>query len=94
MVHIIFLLKTSHPIDYHKWSSETRDMIFAKIAQTLFSNKGERETDRGTPQVNGPHSSVTREQRRDLTAGDLVDGEVSVTAKSTIVLLTSLRDDW
>ena len=26
-------------------------MFFAKIAQTLISNKGERETDRGTPQV-------------------------------------------
>jgi hypothetical protein len=29
-----------------------------------------------------------------LTAGDLVDGEVSETAKSTIVPLTLLRDDW
>ena len=69
-------------------------MIFAKTAQTLISNKGERETDTGTPQVNGPHPLVTREQRRDLTAGDLIDGEVSATAKSTIVLLTPLRDDW
>jgi hypothetical protein len=69
-------------------------MIFAKTAQTLFSNKGERETDRVTPQVNGPHTSVTREQRRDLTAGDLVDGEASATAKSTIVLLAPLRTDW
>jgi len=69
-------------------------MIFAKTAQTLISNKEEREIDRGTPQVNGPHSSVTREQKRDLTAGDLVDGEVSTTAKSTIVLLTPLRGDW
>ena len=34
---------------------------------------------------------VTREQRRDLTAGDLVDGEVSATTKGTIVLPTSVR---
>ena len=38
--------------------------------------------------------SVTREQRHDLTAGDLVDGEVLVMAKSTIVLLTSFHTDW
>jgi len=50
-------------------------MIFTKTAQTLFSNRVERETHRGTPQVNGPHTSVTREQRRDLTAGDLGDGQ-------------------
>jgi hypothetical protein len=37
---------------------------------------------------------VTREQRRDLTAGDLVDGEVSAMAKSTIVLPTPFRTDW
>jgi hypothetical protein len=37
---------------------------------------------------------VTREQTRDLTAGDLVDGEVSVMAKNTIVLLTPFRTDW
>jgi hypothetical protein len=37
---------------------------------------------------------VTREQRRDLTAGDLVDGEVSMTAKSAIVLLTPFCTDW
>jgi len=35
-------------------------MIFAKTAQTLISNKRERETDRGIPQVNGPHPSVTQ----------------------------------
>ena len=69
-------------------------MIFAKTAQTLNQNKGERETDRGTPQVNGPHTSVTREQRRDLTARDLVDGEVSAMAKSTIVILTPFRIEW
>jgi hypothetical protein len=34
---------------------------------------------------------VTREQRRDLTAGDLVDGEVSATTTGTIVLPTSVR---
>jgi len=61
---------------------------FCKNSTNPESNKGERETDRGTPQVNGPHMSVTREQRRDLTAGDLIDGEVSAMAKSTIVLLT------
>jgi len=69
-------------------------MIFCKNNTNPKSNKGERETDRGTPQVNGPHTPVTREQRRDLTAGDLVDGEVSAMAKSTIVLLTPFRTDW
>jgi hypothetical protein len=29
-----------------------------------------------------------------LTTGDLVDGEVSATAKSTIVLLAPLHTDW
>jgi hypothetical protein len=29
-----------------------------------------------------------------LTAGNLIDGEVSATAKGTIVLLTLFRDDW
>jgi hypothetical protein len=37
---------------------------------------------------------VTREQRRDLTAEDLIDGEVSAMAKSTIVLLTPFCTDW
>jgi len=56
------------------------------------STKGEeRETDRGTPRVKEPHMSVTQEQRRDLTAGDLVDGEVSAMAKGTIVLPTPFR---
>jgi hypothetical protein len=35
--------------------------------------------------------SATREQRRDLTAGDLVDGEVSATTKVTIVLPSPIR---
>jgi len=39
-------------------------MIFAKTAQTLISNKEERETDTRTPRVNGPHSSVTRAEAR------------------------------
>ena len=34
---------------------------------------------------------ATREQRCDLTAGDLVDGEVSATTKGTIVLPSSIR---
>jgi len=34
---------------------------------------------------------VTREQRRDLTAGDLVNGEVLEMAKGTIVLPTPFR---
>ena len=37
---------------------------------------------------------MTQEQRRDLIAGGLVDGEVLVMAKSTIVLLTSFHTDW
>jgi len=35
--------------------------------------------------------SVTREQRRDLTAGDLIDGKISAMAKGTIVLPTPFR---
>jgi len=66
-------------------------MIFAKTAQTLNPQRRKRETDRGTPRVNKPHMSVTQEQRRDLTAGDLVDGEVSAMAKGTIVLPTPFR---
>jgi len=66
-------------------------MIFAKTAQTLNQQRRKRETDRGTPRVKEPHMSVTREQRRDLTAGDLVDGEVSAMAKGTIVLPTPFR---
>jgi len=69
-------------------------MIFAKTAQTLNQTKEKRETDRRTPRVNRPHTSVTREQSRDLTAGDLVDGEVSAMAKGTIVLLTPFRIEW
>jgi len=38
--------------------------------------------------------SVTREQRYDLTAGGLVDGEVSVMAKGTIVLVAPFRIEW
>jgi len=34
---------------------------------------------------------ATREQRRDMTTGDLVDGEVSATTKGTIVLPSSVR---
>jgi len=37
--------------------------------------------------------SATREQRRDLTAIDLVDGEVSVTTKGTIVLPSPVRNE-
>ena len=69
-------------------------MIFAKTAQTLNQTGRKKESDRGTPRVNKPHMSVTQEQRRDLIAGGLVDGEVLVMAKSTIVLLTSFRTDW
>ena len=67
---------------------------FCKNSSNPKSNKEERETDRGTPQVNGPHMPVTREQRRNLTAGDLVDGEVSTMAKGTIVLPTPFRIEW
>jgi hypothetical protein len=66
-------------------------MIFAKTAQTLNQTRRKRETDRGTPRVTKPHMSVTREQRRDLTARDLVDGEVSAMAKGTIDLPTPFR---
>ena len=69
-------------------------MIFAKTAQTLHQTKENERLTGGTPQVNGPHTSVTREQRRDLTAEDLVDGEVSAMAKSTSVLLTPFQTDW
>ena len=39
MVHIIFLLKTNHLMDYNQnlfhnsWISETRDMIFARLQE-------------------------------------------------------------
>jgi hypothetical protein len=69
-------------------------MIFAKNSSNPKSNIGGREANRGTPQVNGPHTSVTREQRCDLTARDLIDGEVLAMAKGTIVLLTPFRIEW
>jgi len=65
-------------------------MIFAETAQTLNQTK-EKERLTGGPRVNGPHTSETREQRHDLTARDLVDGEVSAMAKGTIVLPTPFR---
>jgi len=89
MVHFIFLiLAISRNIT--KFISQFFDhknkrYDFCKNSTNPESNKGERETDRGTPQVKGLHTSVTREQRRDLTVGDLVDGEVSAMAKSTMV---------
>ena len=64
---------------------------FCKNSSNPNLNKGEGETDRGDPRVNGPHLPATRKQRRDLTAGDLVDGEVSALAKGTIVLSTAFR---
>ena len=64
---------------------------FCKNSSNPKLNKGERETDRGDPRVNGPHLPATRKQRRGLTAGDLADGEVSALAKGTIVLPTAFR---
>jgi len=90
MVHFIFLQNNSHLKEHHR--SQRYD--FCKNSSNPKSNKGEREADRGTPQVNRPHTSATREQRCDLTAGDLVDGEVSAMAKGTIVLLTPFRIEW
>jgi len=54
MVHFIFLLKTSHLKEHHKicfpnfWITGTRDMIFAKTAQTLNQTK-EKERLTGGP---------------------------------------------
>jgi len=43
MVHIIFLLQTSHPMDQHKICF-TGDMIFAKLQEIWSLNKERRET--------------------------------------------------
>jgi len=56
-------------------------MIFEKTAQTLISNKGERETDRGTtagqrtPPVSDPRAEARLDRRRSHRRRGLGDGQ-------------------
>jgi len=91
MVHIIFLLKTSHVMDRHKiWSKETGDMIFARLQEIWILNKREEgavESLTAGPacQVRLPHD------RDDVHQRFLRDGEVFGQTKGTNVIPRHLR---
>jgi len=68
-------------------------MIFTKTAQTLIQTKEKERltgdpTSQRTPHVIDPIAEARLDGR------DLVDGEVSAMAKSTIVLPTPFRIEW
>jgi len=70
MVHVIFLLKTSHLKEHQNlfhnfWIKGTRDMIFAKTAQTLNHTK---EKDRLT---GGPRRSTDPTRQRPESRGEV-----------------------
>ena len=73
MVYIIFLLKTSHLMEYHKfvsWISETEDMIFARLQEIWIWIKERRGPLGHWQRV--PHVS-------DPEIGDTLAGECSLT---------------
>ena len=94
MVYIIFLLKTSHPIDYHKiWSSETGDMIFTRLQEIWILNK--RKEGNGVSLTAGPACQVRLpHDRDDVHRRFLCDGEVSGQTKGTNVIPRHLRTGW
>ena len=71
MVHVIFLLKTSHPMDYHK----TGDMIFARLQEIWIFNKERRET--MCHSQRGPHVRFVF-----LSTEATFTGDFSATARS------------
>jgi len=94
MVHVIFLLKTSHLMEHHKiWISETGDMIFARLQEIWIWIKEKEGND--VSLIAGPACHVRLpHDRDDVRRRFLRDGEVSGQTKGTNVIPRPLRTGW